>query len=90
MREMQAFAPDSDKLWEITDKMVNVYEDDLEFTKKGILLLFEQLRTEPKYRVLKEGERFSAAVADKGTRLNQQVPCFKYEYTFDTEKHSAK
>ena len=89
-REIQAFAPDADKIWEITDKMINVYEDDLVFTKQGLIDFFAKLSSEPKYRVLKAGENFSAAVSDKGTFLNEKVPCFKYEYSFDTKEYPAK
>ena len=74
----------SDNFWEISDAMVNKYEEDLDFTKDGIVGLFNQLNTEPKYKILKEDKKsYKFSCADKGTFLDTKVPCYKTELVFD-------
>ena len=42
----------SNKFWEITENMLNVYERDVEFSQTGILQLFERMYKEPEFEVL--------------------------------------
>ena len=75
---------DSSHFWEISDMMVNKYEEDLDFTKDGIVDLFKQLNTETKFKVLKEDKKtFKLSCSNQGTFLESKLPCYKTEYVFD-------
>jgi hypothetical protein len=73
-----------DKLWEVTESMVNSYEEDIEWTRSHMVQLFEDLCTVPKYRTLTEEEgKYRLDVSEKGTVYSKDFPCFKTEYIFE-------
>ena len=79
---------DAEEIWEIKDEMKNNFEKKIDFSKSGLVKLFNDLDTRPLYQPIAEGPNFKAFVS-KGTMLSKDVTCFKTEYVFD-KTHSFK
>ena len=70
--------------------MRNEYEKDLEFSKKGLVGLFDKILKDNNFKVLEAAKdnKFKLSMST-GTHLDKQLPCYKSEFEFDS-KYSFK
>ena len=50
---------DKNDFWEMSSEFINTYEDEVVFTKEGLIDLFKKMEKEPRYRTLTEDEKGS-------------------------------